>query len=88
MKPIEQMDREKIEAAAKESYPGEEVFPRIHQSGFKDGVRWRDKNPSPAVLALVEALKEVELFVEPLKNWPHLKTKVSRALAAYEESLK
>jgi hypothetical protein len=48
-------DKDAMEKAAWESYPGEEVFPRIHQSGFKAG--WRACLDGPAVTALVEALE-------------------------------
>lgn len=58
-------DEEKIEQAAitncnDEGWDTSGHFEDVASiNGFKIGVRWRDENPSPKVLALVEALNKV-----------------------------
>lgn len=66
-------DQEKIEAAA-ESYSPTHDLEMCVQDGslegahnavvdaFKDAVAWRDKNPGPHVMALVEALTYYKQF--------------------------
>lgn len=53
-------DQEKVEAAAEEYAPFKSN-PAVNicaaNEGFKAGIAWRDRNPAPHVLALVEAVK-------------------------------
>lgn len=51
-------DKEKIEQAADKVFPAEWMnYYFAKREGFKVGAEWRDKNPSPEVLALIEAAR-------------------------------
>ncbi len=62
------------------------------KDSFLAGVSWRDANPSPEVLALVEALKEVKLIAENYTGLNHgavqlrVVETVREALAAFEQA--
>lgn len=93
-----EQDQAAIEAAALDACVvpdsnGEPAQDQWAYDRFKAGVAWRDRNPSPAVKGLVEALNNMlENFPGPL---PRVGTVFRacvddgyNALAAYEESIK
>lgn len=89
-------DLEKIEAAAQQYSNAEANTSELRDKnyhrgiadyGFRAGVEWRDQNPSPEVLALVDGLKLMIYQSRGIRsvNFPY---ELERLIAAYEESLK
>lgn len=96
-------DQEKIEAAATAMWaeiPYREKQPHI-KTVYKEAVAWRDNNPSPHVVALVEALRAIrDKRTCEILNPPHQKYKnyedgwngvaefAGNALAQFEKAVK
>lgn len=76
-------DQEKIEAAAEE-YSFSKTFQCINDT-FIAGVAWRDRNPGPHVITLVETLDQVRDDISELGG--HYKF-IDEVLAKFEKIMK